>query len=702
MRILRNAQFRGIITHMLNIRVLNKLALVTVVAVAATLFWEDGLSVEAQAAPTQYAWTFETVAHAGPIEGTCTPDTRVTGLGFGTGGAPVVGWRDTSGCIPADLPENFPNRWATKEDSRWRTYEIGENVHGAGRGSTFQRGTPALSVAEDGTPYMLYPDVGPGICQGNSCLYMWQSDLSTLPNGGGGNIEFLGHHQQVSTPLVNLGAGSPPNRLTTINYGNDSGPLKLNGLEIDAGSIYDRAYANGPGGGGHHIVWFDGNNIQGRNIWYSNGTPNAAISILETSTVNGLAIAADNTGIHAVLAVGALLHSKSANGVTFDETVIDASSGTKLPSAAVGPDGSLHVVYFRGNNNLYHAWLKDGQWSSYSLISSPSNDFASRSPKATRLVFDREGRPNALIYHGDLRQITIATGTPAPATRLTISTTGTGDGTVSGDPGDISCTDECVANFPTDSYVTMTAVPDLGSTFVGWVGPCAGDGACVLRMTSAISVGAVFDQTPPVTNPINVDSFLQSPGAAGDCTLGEAIQAANTNTAVDACPAGSGADTIVLPAGTYTLSVIDNGENGLPLVSSDITIQGDKSASTTIERSPAAPNFRFFRVNGALTLNDLTIRGGRGSSGGAIAYGDLEINNSIFEDNVAASTGGVIYSNGLIDVTIRGSTFRNNSASGSGVITTVGSLRIENSTFEDNHATGSSAGAVSFSFSVVS
>ena len=220
--------------------------------------------------------------------------------------------------------------------------------------------------------------------------------------------------------MVNLGAGSPPNRLTTINYGNDSGPLKLNGLEIDAGSIYDRAYANGPGGGGHHIVWFDGNNIQGRNIWYSNGTPNAAISILETSTVNGLAIAADNTGIHAVLAVGALLHSKSANGVTFDETVIDASSGTKLPSAAVGPDGSLHVVYFRGNNNLYHVWLKDGQWSSYSLISSPSNDFASRSPKATRLVFDREGRPNALIYHGDLRQITIATGTPAPATRLTI------------------------------------------------------------------------------------------------------------------------------------------------------------------------------------------------------------------------------------------------------------------------------------------
>jgi len=34
----------------------------------------------------------------------------------------------------------------------------------------------------------------------------------------------------------------------------------------------------------------------------------------------------------------------------------------------------------------------------------------------------------------------------------------------------------------------------------------------------------------------------------GNCTLREAIIAANTDTAVDACPAGSGADEIQLPA----------------------------------------------------------------------------------------------------------------------------------------------------------
>jgi hypothetical protein len=36
----------------------------------------------------------------------------------------------------------------------------------------------------------------------------------------------------------------------------------------------------------------------------------------------------------------------------------------------------------------------------------------------------------------------------------------------------------------------------------------------------------------------------------GACTLVDAIVAANTNTARGGCPAGSGADTIVLPAGS--------------------------------------------------------------------------------------------------------------------------------------------------------
>ncbi|MBL8093191.1 MAG: CSLREA domain-containing protein, partial [Anaerolineales bacterium] len=60
---------------------------------------------------------------------------------------------------------------------------------------------------------------------------------------------------------------------------------------------------------------------------------------------------------------------------------------------------------------------------------------------------------------------------------------------------------------------------------------------------------------------ITVTTTTDELNADGDCSLREAIVAANTNTAVDACPAGSGADTITLPAGTFTLSLAGINEN---------------------------------------------------------------------------------------------------------------------------------------------
>ena len=69
------------------------------------------------------------------------------------------------------------------------------------------------------------------------------------------------------------------------------------------------------------------------------------------------------------------------------------------------------------------------------------------------------------------------------------------------------------------------------------------------------------------------------------CTLRDAITAANTDTPTGGCPAGNGVDTIELPVDvTITLTAVDNtttGENGLPVVASAITINGN---GATIER----------------------------------------------------------------------------------------------------------------------
>lgn len=55
---------------------------------------------------------------------------------------------------------------------------------------------------------------------------------------------------------------------------------------------------------------------------------------------------------------------------------------------------------------------------------------------------------------------------------------------------------------------------------------------------------------------------------AGDCTLAQAIEAANGDGAVGGCIAGSGADTIVLPNSTYFTAL------PLPVLRSDVTLRG--------------------------------------------------------------------------------------------------------------------------------
>lgn len=94
---------------------------------------------------------------------------------------------------------------------------------------------------------------------------------------------------------------------------------------------------------------------------------------------------------------------------------------------------------------------------------------------------------------------------------------------------------------------------------------------------------------------------------SGGCTLINAITSANTETSVGGCTAGSGADTIVLPAAStqnLTAAIPSAvGDNGLPLITSTITIQGNGS---TIART-GGPDFRILAVGptGNLTLDDL-------------------------------------------------------------------------------------------------
>ena len=94
---------------------------------------------------------------------------------------------------------------------------------------------------------------------------------------------------------------------------------------------------------------------------------------------------------------------------------------------------------------------------------------------------------------------------------------------------------------------------------------------------------------------INVNTTDDELNADSDCSLREAVQAANTDIAVDGCTAGSGADTIVLPAGTYRLTLAGADENGNASgdldILSDVTIEGAGAATTKIQATGRRSDF---------------------------------------------------------------------------------------------------------------
>lgn len=157
----------------------------------------------------------------------------------------------------------------------------------------------------------------------------------------------------------------------------------------------------------------------------------------------------------------------------------------------------------------------------------------------------------------------------------------------------------------------------------------------------------------------------------GDCSLREAIQAANTNATVDVCPAGSSInpDTIIVPAGTYTLTLTgaleDNNATGDLDILGDVTIGGAGATSTTINGDRIDRVLDIPTGGLAVTIDDLTITNGRtgGQGGGIRNEGTLTLNNVVITDNTtSASDGGGIHNDGGT-LTLNDCTISDNAAS---------------------------------------
>ena len=131
----------------------------------------------------------------------------------------------------------------------------------------------------------------------------------------------------------------------------------------------------------------------------------------------------------------------------------------------------------------------------------------------------------------------------------------------------------------------------------------------------------------------------------GNCTLREALRAADANVAVDGCAAGGLDDSIVLPSGTYAFGGQEalSGAGSLSITSAtlnpfDVTVDLGGSG-----RFLALTGGGIFVLGGLGIVNGVAAEGDR--SGGALGAQDvtLEIFNFRFVSNAADSRGGALY-----------------------------------------------------------
>lgn len=206
---------------------------------------------------------------------------------------------------------------------------------------------------------------------------------------------------------------------------------------------------------------------------------------------------------------------------------------------------------------------------------------------------------------------------------------------------------------------------------------------------------------------INVTTTVDT-AADGQCSLREAIDAANTNAAVDSCTAGDDSDSrtatwgtfngdiVSIPSGTYTLTLAgadDTNAAGDLDVLSNIFFIGNPSGTILDASAIAGAGERALHILPASTyvyLESLDITRGAGGISSNGTY--LQTWNISVWNNTAATNGGGIYSTST-DAIINNSWVGNNAATnGGGIYAASGSIAIVNVYTSGNTSSADGAG----------
>jgi len=231
--------------------------------------------------------------------------------------------------------------------------------------------------------------------------------------------------------------------------------------------------------------------------------------------------------------------------------------------------------------------------------------------------------------------------------------------------------------------------------------------------SQAVGAGFIVNSTFDQTDGSPGDGTCETAADNGMCTLRAAIDETN------ALP---GADTIVMPAGVYTITIpgdMFEDPGGDFEIRSDLTISGAGASATIVDGGGLDRVFEIIGVT--VRLSDLTVTNGRapsgfaagginnlgrlilervivtrniapglGAGGGIASFGEVVMTDSVVSDNEAGQGGG--FFGGAL--TISQSTISGNTATyfGGGIMS--GIVKMTDSTVEGNSAQGGPGGGI--------
>lgn len=218
----------------------------------------------------------------------------------------------------------------------------------------------------------------------------------------------------------------------------------------------------------------------------------------------------------------------------------------------------------------------------------------------------------------------------------------------------------------------------------------------------------------------------------GDCSLREAILAANLDQVFDACPAGNKADTIILKKGEYILTRTGTNEDAALTgdldLNTNMIISGAGRTKTIINgngldqvfeiaanrkvqisdvsviggNSPTTGGGLMIDQGGILILIDSTISGNSAHDGGGIFIDDggtAALTNSWVNGNDAFQGGGINPDKDATLTLINSQVNGNTAFTGGGIFVDEGRLTLTNSQVSGNSITGSDGAGIYISYS---